>query len=127
MGSAYSSYSSVNNKNAIDFVYGQYIDYFQDVGASVDNSYGLFISEFFNKGTVDNFAIYSESDADSYFEGNIGFGERAPKRQIHVSEAMRLEPQATAPANGALGDLYVGTNGNLYFNDGTGWKVVQVL
>jgi len=122
---AYSIYSNVFNEGTMTDVYGQYIDY--GGAGTVTNSYGLVISGSFNKGTADNFAILSASDADSYLEGNLGVGVRAPQQKVHISGAMRLEPQATAPATGALGDLYVGTDGNLYFHDGTGWKVVQVI
>ncbi len=125
MTAAYLGYSSVINDGTITDVYGLYVDYY-GVG-TVTNSYGLLIPSNFNKGTVDNFAIHSASDADSYLEGKIGVGIETPLQKVHISGAMRLEPQATAPTIGALGDLYVGTDGNLYFNDGTGWKVVQLI
>ena len=123
---AFSSYLFVDNNGSMKDVFGQYIDY-GGTGGTVTNSYGLVISSNFNKGTVDNFAIFSASDADSYLVGNLGVGVRAPLRKVHISGAMRLEPQVAAPADGELGDLYVGTDGNLYFNDGAGWKVVQVI
>lgn len=59
--------------------------------------------------------------------GNVGIGIATPLRKLHVSEAMRLQPQATAPASGALGDLYVNTDGKLYFHNGTAWKEVSLL
>ena len=127
MTAAYLGYSSVINDGTITDVYGLYVDYFESGAGTVTNSYGLLIPANFNKGTADNFAVYSASDADSYFEGNVGFGIRAPERQVHVSEAMRLEPQDTAPTNGALGDLYVNTDGKLYFHDGNIWREVQLI
>lgn len=59
--------------------------------------------------------------------GNVGIGVENPLRKLHISEAIRLQPQATAPDSGALGDLYVNTDGKLYFHDGTAWKQVSVL
>jgi len=59
--------------------------------------------------------------------GNMGIGITTPLRKLHVKEAMRLEPQATAPASGSLGDLYVNTNGKLFFHNGTTWKEVSLL
>ena len=121
---AYSGYSTIVNKGAITDVYGQFIDY--SGAGTVTNSYGLLISSNFNKGSVRNFAIFSASDADSYVEGNLGVGTEDPQQKVHISGAMRLEPQATAPT-GALGDLYVNTNGKLFFHDGTAWKEVSLL
>ena len=127
MTAAYLGYSFVNNEGTITDVYGLYVDYYESGAGTVSNSYGLLIPANFNKGTVDNFAVYSASDADSYFEGYVGFGVRAPERQVHISEAMRLEPQASAPANGGLGDLYVNSvDSSLYFHDGISWKQVQL-
>ena len=124
--SAYSSYSLVFNDGSItNDVYGQYIDY--GGAGTVTNSYGLLISSNFNKGSVRNFAIFSASDADSYLEGNLGVGTEAPQQKVHISGAMRLEPQASAPT-GALGDLYVSSVDNsLYFHDGISWKQVQLV
>ena len=109
----------------MDFAVGQFINYAGT--GTTDNSYAIFINASFNSGVTDNFSIYSDTTADSFFAGNIGIGLEAPQRQIHVSEAMRLEPQASAPSNGALGGLYVGTDGNLYFHNGVDWQQVQLV
>jgi len=122
---AYSGYSNIFNRGAITTAYGQYID-FDGIGGTVTDSYALYISNDFNQGTGNNFAVYSLSDADSYFEGALGVGTDTPQQTVHISGAMRLEPQATAPAGG-LGDLYVGTDGNLYFNDGVSWRQVSLV
>lgn len=123
----FGSGSSINitNNSTMDFAVGQFFNY-AGTGTTT-NSYAIFINASFNSGVTDNFSIYSQTTADSYFAGNIGVGLEAPQRQIHVSEAMRLEPQATAPSNGALGDLYVGTDGNLYFHNGVDWQQVQLV
>jgi hypothetical protein len=127
MNQAYSSYFYVQNNGTLNQAYGSYIDFYGT--GTVTDSYALYISAGFNQGTGNNFAVYSASDADSYVEGSIGVGVTAPQQKVHISGAMRLEPQATAPA-GTLGDLYVDTNGNLYFNDGSagtsGWRPVML-
>jgi len=124
---AFAGFLNISNEGTITNGYGLFIDYFSIAG-TVTNSYGLYISDAFNKGTADNFAIYSASNADSYVEGNVGVGIAIPQQKIHISGAMRLEPQATAPANGALGDLYVNSTDNkLYFHDGTNWREVQLI
>ncbi len=128
---ARASYMYLTNYGTMTQAHGLYIDYFTDATGVAVDSYALYISSNFNKGTNDNFAIYSASDADSYLEGNVGVGTTAPQQKVHISGALRLEPQATAPT-GTLGDLYVGTDGNLYFNDGTpgpagGWRQVSLV
>ena len=59
-------------------------------------------------------------------EGNVGIGTAWPQAKLHVNAVLRLEPQASAPAGG-LGDLYVGTNGKLYFHNGDEWKEVSLV
>ncbi len=125
MTDAYAGWLDFVNTGTISNAYGSYIDFSGNTG-TVTNSYGLYITANFNRGTTDNFAIYSASDADSYVNGNLGVGTETPQQKVHIGGAMRLEPQATAPT-GALGDLYVGTDGNLYFHDGTAWKQVQLV
>ena len=125
MTDAYADWLDFVNTGTIGNAYGSYIDFSGNTG-TVTNSYGLYITSNFNQGTTENFAIYSASDADSYVNGNLGIGTDIPQQKVHISGAMRLEPQATAPT-GSLGDLYVGTDGNLYFHDGTSWKQVQLV
>ena len=57
--------------------------------------------------------------------GNVGIGTTSPQAKLHVNAVMRLEPQGSAPSGG-LGDLYAGTDGKLYFHNGTTWKEVQL-
>ena len=96
-------------------------------GSVGGNSYALYIDTPFTNITGNSFALYSANTADSYIEGNLGVGTSTPQRKVHISGAMRLEPQAAEPANGALGDLYVGTDGNLYFHNGSSWREVQLV
>ena len=125
MGFVSGAVGSITNNGTISDAVGLYL---QHLGTgTTTNGYAIFISNSFNKGTNDNFSIYSDSDADSYFAGNIGVGVEAPQQKVHISGALRLEPQAAAPAGGALGDLYVGTDAKLYFHNGTAWKEVQLV
>jgi hypothetical protein len=55
--------------------------------------------------------------------GDIGVGIPAPQRKLHISEAMRLEPQTSPPASASMGDLYVDDSGALCFYDGISWSV----
>ncbi|MCF6296480.1 MAG: hypothetical protein L3J08_00600 [Flavobacteriaceae bacterium] len=116
--------SVVRNDGTIGEVNGLVFQYLGT--GTVANSYAIYIDGSFNKGTSENFSIYSLSDADSYFNGNIGIGTTSPQQKVHINGVMRLEAQATAPS-GALGDLYVGTDNKLYFHNGTAWKEVQLV
>ncbi len=58
-------------------------------------------------------------------EGRVGIGTMSPQQKIHISGVMRLEPQSSQPF-GALGDLYVSTDGKLYFHNGTQWREVSL-
>ena len=42
--------------------------------------------------------------------GNVGRGTTTPARKLHISDAMRLQPIASPPANPASGDLYFDTS-----------------
>ena len=123
LNKSYLSYLVTTNDGVLNEGYGVRLGYLGS--GTITNSYAIYIEDNFNKGTNNNFAIYSASNADSYFEGNVGIGTNDPQQKVHISGAMRLEPQATAPT-GALGDLYAGTDGNLYFHDGTSWRQVQL-
>lgn len=55
--------------------------------------------------------------------GNLGIGTSTPARKLHVTEAMRLEPTATAPSNPSAGDMYFSSvNNKLMVYDGTTWQ-----
>jgi hypothetical protein len=112
------------NNGTMKELYGISLAYYGT--GTVTDSYAIFINKDFNKGTGKNYAIYSAPDNDSYIEGNVGFGTETPARKVHISGVMRLEPQASAPTSGAMGDIYVGTDGKLYFHNGTAWKEVQL-
>lgn len=125
---AYGSYMYINNPGTLTSAYGLYIDYYDFANTgTVTNSYGLYLSAGYNDGITNNYAVYSASVANSYVAGSIGVGILDPIQKVHISGAMRLEPQATPPMNGALGDLYADTDGKLYFHDGSGWRQVQLI
>ncbi len=124
MGFVSGAVGSITNNGTITDAVGLYL---QHLGTgTTTNGYAIYIDDSFNKGTGKNYSIFSNSNADSYLKGNIGVGIEAPQQKVHISGAMRLEPQAAAPAGGALGDLYVNTDGKLYFHNGTAWKEVQL-
>ena len=56
-------------------------------------------------------------------DGKVGIGTDSPARRLHISDVMRLEPRASAPASPSEGDLYVNsTSHHVYcFLDGA-WK-----
>ncbi len=60
-----------------------------------------------------------------HMPGKVGIGI-SPQRSLHVDDIMRLEPQASAPTGGK-GDLYAGTDGKLYFHNGSAWKEVSLV
>lgn len=94
-------------------------------GSVGGNSYALYLATPYTNVVGNSFALYSENTANSYMEGNLGIGTSTPQQKVHINGVMRLEPQASVP-NGALGDLYVNTDGKLYFHNGTAWKEVQL-
>ena len=96
-------------------------------GSVGGNAYGLFIATPYTNVAGDSFAIYSQNTANSYINGNLGVGLEAPLRKVHISGALRLEPQDTPPADGDLGDLYVDADKKLYFHNGTDWKEVSLV
>jgi len=54
-------------------------------------------------------------------KGWLGAGTSSPERALHVNDIIRIQPRETAPLDPALGDIYVGTNGKIYFFNGTQW------
>jgi hypothetical protein len=97
-----------------------------DGGSVGGDSYALYLDTPFSNVAGDAYALYANNANNSYFAGNVGFGNLAPQQKVHISGVLRLEPQATPPTGGA-GDLYAGTDNKLYFHDGTSWKEIQFV
>ena len=111
------------NKGTITGVaYGLFIGG-ADGGSVGGDSYALYLDTPFSNVTGDAYALYANNENNSYFAGNVGFGNLAPEQKVHINGVMRLEPQASAPTGG-LGDLYVNADGTLFFHNGTDWKAV---
>ncbi len=72
------------------------------------------------EGDTDANLLTVDGSADA-----VGIGVAAPVRKLHIGDAMRLEPIASAPGSAGLGDLYVDTSGALCFYDGSSWSVVS--
>ncbi len=101
-------------------------------GSVTGNVYALYLATPYSNVVGDNFALYSENTANSYIEGNVGFGISNPERKVHISGVMRLEPQDSAPSDPKIGDMYVDTNGILHFYGRTssstiGWNIVSLI
>ena len=88
------------------------------------NVYALYIATPFTNVAGNNFALYSDNTANSYFEGSVGIGTSDPQQKVHISGALRLEPQENPPAGAGEGDIYSDTDGKLYYHNGTGWNAL---
>ena len=133
---AYAGYFEINNfyTGTINNGYTFYISNGTQNG-TMTNKTGLTVEEM--SGAVNNtnlligtgsvpsgdFSIYNLSARNSYFNGNVGIGTDTPARKLHVSDVMRLEPRATAPASPSAGDMYFDSTINkLRVYDGTTWQ-----
>lgn len=74
-----------------------------------------------NDGGVDTeLARFDSSSA------RFGIGTSTPARKLHISEAIRIEPQSSPPSSPSLGDLYVDSDTNeLCFYNGSSWLGVS--
>jgi hypothetical protein len=53
----------------------------------------------------------------------VGIGTTSPQRALHISDVMRLEPRASAPASPSEGDIYVNsTDHHIYCYLNGVWK-----
>jgi hypothetical protein len=56
-------------------------------------------------------------------DGNFGIGTTSPARKLHIDDAMRLEPRASAPLSPSEGDMYMDSSDHkLKVYDGTTWQ-----
>lgn len=65
------------------------------VGAAGNNIAGYFSAS----GGTNNYGLIVEN-------GNVGIGTDTPARKLHITDAMRLAPIASAPSSASSGDLY---------------------
>ena len=57
---------------------------------------------------------------------SFGVGTMSPQRNLHINDAMRLEPRPTAPSNPSKGDIYMDDSDNtLKYYNGTSWENVS--
>jgi hypothetical protein len=69
------------------------------------------------------FATVSQERMRISSVGNVGIGTTDPQRPLHISDVMRLEPRAAAPANPSEGDIYVNSSSHhIYCYLGGVWK-----
>ena len=118
-GAIYLQGGNAHDNNVVN-IHGGGLYFEGGAGASDDNSNGgnLYFDGGlgYNSGTHGNI-IFSNT------RGNVGIGTSTPQRKLHISEAMRLEPQTSPPASASMGDLYVDDSGALCFYDGVSWSV----
>ena len=118
------SFYATNNGSVTNDAYGIFIGG-QGGGTVGGNSYALYLSTPYANVAGNAFALYSDNLNDSYIAGDVGIGTTDPQQKVHINGVMRLEPQDAAPTGG-LGDLYVNSDGTLFFHDGSDWKAVQL-
>ncbi len=63
--------------------YGIYLTKPSGDTASTSN-YGLYINDVGGVNAANNFSVYNNSTADSYFAGNIGLGTTSPATKLHI-------------------------------------------
>ena len=114
--------SATNNGSVTTDAYGLFIGG-AGTGTVGGNAYALYLSTPYANVSGTSYALYADNPNISYIEGNLGVGTNDPQQKVHVSGVLRLEPQAAAPTGG-FGDLYVNTDGTLYFHNGVDWKAV---
>jgi len=115
-----------NNSGILNFNVGGGFIFSPDAGIKVQKGSGVDYAKFystsggFSLGT--GYAGITAPTNGAILEGRLGVGISAPARKLHISEAMRLEPQSSPPASPVLGDLYVDSDSNeLCFFNGTVW------
>ncbi|MCE2929374.1 MAG: hypothetical protein LW817_07075 [Candidatus Caenarcaniphilales bacterium] len=101
--------------NRYDTHFGNSAGSFQIVGAHTD---GFLRTPLIAQPNGDLILV----GASNAINGNIGVGTSTPARKLHISEAMRIQPQSSPPSSPALGDLYVDSDTNsLCFYNGSAW------
>ncbi|MCB9026870.1 MAG: hypothetical protein H6625_11165 [Bdellovibrionaceae bacterium] len=91
--------------------------------ATVTNAYGLYVGNI--QGT-NRYSIYSsDSNAPSFFAGNMGIGVSSPARLLNVAGPIRVNP-AALPGTPGAGDIAIdsGASNALKYYNGSSWVTV---
>lgn len=84
-----------SSTGTIDRAFGLDIKMFNT--GNINNIYGIRIQDSIDNAAGDNYSIYSESTADSYFAGNIGIGITSPEEKLHIDGNIRLDKNSSLP------------------------------
>jgi len=105
--------------------------YFQDdSGVNYNLTNGSFLAPAGTDGSIQfkSGTTFSSDSSNLFWDdtnNRLGLGTNSPARKLHISEAMRLEPQSSPPASPALGDLYVDSDTtSLCYYNGSSWTAV---
>lgn len=84
-------------------------------GATVTNSYGIYLDTLIDVGSTLSYAIYSSALSDSYLEGKLGLGTATPATKLDInsgsnSSALRIRGLSESTE---IADIYVGASGPL--------------
>ena len=73
-------------------------------------------------------AIYATGITTAGVKVGIGNGNNAPTHtldvagSVNIDDILHIKPRSGNPTSATLGDIYVNTNGNIYFYNGSFWK-----
>lgn len=86
-------------------VYGLNLSGWSTPGATVTNSYGIFMNSSIDVGTT-RYALYSSSTSQSYLQGNLGIGIAVPTAKLEVKDGHYASSQTTPPTPSVTGAGY---------------------
>lgn len=69
-------------------------------------------------------SLVEEQGANAKKVARVGVGISDPQQTLHISGALRLEPQEYAPSQASMGDLYVDKSGALCVFLNKGWESI---
>ncbi len=98
-GMAMGRFTLVNGNRSIAIGSGSYD---QPLTVDSDDTLGIGINS--EKPAI---TVKSPDYTQRHTSGDVGIGLVNPQRKLHISDAMRIEPQPHAPYGPSLGDIYV--------------------